>query len=327
MIPPPSPTSRRAFLRRAALAASATAAGGLLAGCNSLPDDPYAKKKDLRKRPTYYKVSLAQWSLHRAYRAQELDPLDFPKTARIDYDIAAVELVNQFYQGRAQDRKYLGALRQRAGDHGVEMLLIMCDGEGALGDPDAKKRRQAVENHFKWLAAAQALGCHSIRVNAETGGVGGPQEAARRAADGLRQLSLVAKDYGQNVIVENHGGLSSIGEWLAAVIREVGLPNCGTLPDFGNFRIAEGQYYDRYLGVQELMPYAKAVSAKSHEFDDAGNEVHTDYRRMMRIVVDSGYRGWVGIEYEGDRHSEPEGILLTRRLLEAIHDEFTAPAA
>ena len=204
------------------------------------------------------------------------------------------------------------------------MLLLMCDDEGALGDPDEAKRRQAVENHHKWAEAAKFFGCHSIRVNAETRGAGSFEEQQERAADGLRRLSGFGAKLGLNVIVENHGGLSSNGAWLAGVMRKVNLPNCGTLPDFGNFEIGGGKEYDRYKGVTEMMPFAKAVSAKSHDFDAAGNETHTDYRRMMKIVLDAGYHGHLGIEYEGDKISEPDGIRATKRLLERVRDEIHA---
>jgi sugar phosphate isomerase/epimerase len=117
--------------------------------------------------------------------------------------------------------------------------------------------------------------------------------------------------------VENHGGLSSNGDWLAGVMKLVNKPNCGTLPDFGNFHD-----YDRYRGVEELLPFAKGVSAKSHEFDADGNEVRTDYRRMLRMVVAAGYCGWVGVEYEGNGLSEPEGILATKKLLEKVRSEL-----
>ncbi|MHC4775598.1 MAG: sugar phosphate isomerase/epimerase family protein, partial [Planctomycetota bacterium] len=208
-------------------------------------------------------------------------------------------------------------------DAGVRSLLIMVDGEGALGDPDATTRSKVVQQHLRWVEAAEFLGCHSIRVNA--GSQGTPQEQRDRAADGLRQLTELAAPHELNVIVENHGGLSSNGAWLASVIRQVDHPRCGTLPDFGNFRVAEGEWYDRYQGVEELMPFAKAVSAKSNDFDADGNEVHTDYRRMMRIVLDAGYRGYVGIEYEGEKLGEDEGIAATKALLERVRSEL-APA-
>lgn len=323
MILPPSPTSRRRFLRRAALAASAAAGATLLPACNSTPDDRLAKKRKAGKPVELYKISLAQWSLHRALFGKELDNLDFPRITRVDYGLDGAELVNQFFKDKAADRKYLGTLRMRATDYGVRLLLIMVDDEGALGEANPLTRTRAIENHRKWLDAAQQLGCHSIRVNAETGS--SPRdEAAKNAADGLARLSEIALGHGLNVLVENHGGLSSDGSWLAEVMRRVNMQNCGTLPDFGNWNLGQGREYDRYLGVQELMPYAKAVSAKSHDFDADGNELHTDFRRMMRIVLDSGYRGWVGIEYEGDELSEPEGILKTKRLLQTVHDELVA---
>ncbi len=194
----------------------------------------------------------------------------------------------------------------------------MCDGEGAIGDPDPVARAQAVENHFRWVEAARFLGCHSIRVNAQSGGT--PDEQRELAADGLRRLTQFADGHEINVIVENHGGLSSNGAWLSSVMETVDHPRCGTLPDFGNFSLGDGETYDRYRGVEELMPFAKAVSAKSHVFDEAGNEREMDYVRLMRIVLDAGYRGYVGIEYEGTEVSEPEGIRSTKALLERARD-------
>jgi sugar phosphate isomerase/epimerase len=267
-----------------------------------------------------FRISLAEWSLHRALFAGQLTNLDFPVVARETYGLEAVEYVNQFFKDRAGDRAYLADLNTRAADHGVRNVLIMCDGEGAIGDPDEAARTTAVENHYRWVEAAAVLGCHSIRVNAQSAGT--PDEQRARAADGLRRLTEFGAAHSVNVIVENHGGLSSNGAWLASVMRAVDHPRCGTLPDFGNFRVTDTEWYDRYQGVTELMPFAKAVSAKSHVFDEAGNERDTDYRRMMRIVLEAGYHGYVGIEYEGDELSEPEGILATRRLLERVRAEL-----
>ncbi len=267
-----------------------------------------------------YKISLAEWSLHRALFAGEMDNLDFPKVAKQEFGIEAVEYVNQFFKDKAKDQAYLDELNKRAADQGVRNQLIMCDGEGRIGDPSLVKRMEAVQNHYKWVEAAKHLGCHSIRVNAASEGT--YQEQLFRAADGLRALTEFAAPMEINVLVENHGGLSSNGQWLAEVIRTVDLPRCGTLPDFGNFHLGNGQFYNRYKGVMELMPYAKAVSAKSHAFDEQGNEINTDYLRMMKIVLDAGYRGYVGIEYEGNKHSEPEGIMLTKTLLERVRNQL-----
>jgi L-ribulose-5-phosphate 3-epimerase len=269
-----------------------------------------------------YEISLAGWSLHREIFAKKLDHLDFAKTAKEAFGIHAVEYVNQFWKDKAKDAAYVADLKKRADDLGVKSLLIMIDGEGALGDADEAKRKTAVENHYKWVEAAKALGCHSIRVNASSSGT--YDEQVERAADGLRKLSEFGDTHGINVIVENHGGLSSNGEWLAATIRKANHPRCGTLPDFGNFRVKDNDWYDRYKGVTELMPFAKAVSAKSHDFDAAGNETKTDYKKMMKIVVDAGYHGFVGIEYEGSVLSEHDGIIATKKLLERVRTELTA---
>ena len=283
-------THRRTFLQAAALTGVALPVAGF-------PRVGLAADKPL------FKISLAEWSLHRTIRAGKLDPLDFAKTTKEDYGINAVEYVNQFFKDKAGDKKYLGDMKQRAEDLGVESLLIMIDGEGQLGAPDAEARTKAVENHYKWVEAAKFLGCHAIRVNAASKKELSYEEQQKLAADGLRRVSEFAKPHGLSVIVENHGGLSSHGKWLAGAIKMTGMDNCGTLPDFGNFH-----GYDRYLGVEETMPFAKAVSAKSHDFDDQGNEIHTDYLKIMKIVLDAGYHGYVGIEYEGGKVSEPEGI-------------------
>jgi L-ribulose-5-phosphate 3-epimerase len=282
---------------------------GLAAGLSTLSSLRAADKKP------WFDISLAQWSLHRAFFGKKLDPLEFARIAKGDYGILAVEYVNQFYKTKAGDRKYLAELKKRATDNGVRSVLIMCDGEGNLGDANDKKRTQAVENHYKWVDWAKFLGCHSIRVNARSSGT--PEEQMKLAADGLRRLTEFAAKQNISVIVENHGGLSSNGEWLAGVMKMVGNTRCGTLPDFGNF-----QSYDRYKGVKELMPFAKGVSAKSHDFNDKGEETHTDYHRMMKIVKDAGYHGYVGIEYEGGKLSEPDGIRATKKLLERVRAEL-----
>lgn len=299
---------RREFLKRTAGAA----AGAGLAAFGMGP--VAAAKKPL------FKISLAQWSLHRALFGKQLDNLDFAKTAKQEYGIDGVEYVNQFFKDKAQDQRYLAEMKKRAQDYGVESVLIMCDGEGALGDPDEAKRKQAIENHYKWVEAAKFLGCHSIRVNAQSQGT--YEEQIERAADGLRRLTEFGADHGINVIVENHGKLSSNGDWLTTVIKKVGHPRCGTLPDFGNFNLGDGKQYDRYRGVEQMMPFAKGVSAKTHDFTANGAEAETDYWKMMKIVLAAGYHGRVGIEYEGSTLSEPEGIRKSKALLEKVRAEL-----
>jgi sugar phosphate isomerase/epimerase len=284
----------RSLHRRDFLAAGTRALGALaLAGCAPAISTAAAG----RAAAPPFRISLAQWSLHRALQAGTLDTLDFARYTREQFDIDAIEYVNSFFKDRARDASYLAELNRRAADHGVHQHLIMCDGEGRLGDPDATARAQAVENHRKWLEAARTLGCATIRVNAAS--EGSFEEQQRLAADGLRRLAELGDEHGINVIVENHGGWSSHGAWLAGVMRRVDHPRCGTLPDFGNFNIRDGEVYDLYRGTAELMPFAKAVSAKSHDFDERGEETTKNYRRLLKIVTDAGYHSWVGIEYEG----------------------------
>tara|TARA_B100000029_G_C17604026_1_gene966765 strand:+ start:5220 stop:6122 length:903 start_codon:yes stop_codon:yes gene_type:complete len=295
---------RRRFLKNGIFFGAGFIFGGLkMVSCKNVIKGPF-------------EISLAQWSLHRSLFNKEMNNLDFISVAKTKFNISAVEYVNTFFFDKAENKKYLNEMNEIAKDFDVKNLLIMCDNEGDLGDPDKKNRYKAVENHYKWVNAAKILGCHSIRVNARS--EGSYDEQIKLTSDGLRILSEFADNIGINILVENHGGLSSNGKWLTKVMKTVDHPRIGTLPDFGNFKIDDDDIYDRYIGVRELMPFAKAVSAKSHEFDQNGNEMHTDYYRMMKIVLDSGYSGYVGIEYEGSNHSESEGIMLTKKLLEKI---------
>lgn len=293
--------------RRAVLGAG-VAVAALGSAAFGARQDPQAAAKPVALDPKPLRISLAQWSLHKSLFAGAVKPLDFPLVAARDHGIRGVEYVNSFYRDLVGKEGFAEDLRRRCADAEVTSVLIMCDGEGALGDPDEAKRVKAVDNHRKWLDLAKHLGCHSIRVNAQSEGK--RAEQARLSADGLRRLAELAKPLGLSVIVENHGGLSSRGDWLAGVIKSVGMANCGTLPDFGNF-----YEYDRYKGVEDLMPFAKAVSAKSYDFDAQGNETKIDYPRMLGLVRAAGYSGWVGIEYEGGRLSEPDGIKATKELL------------
>lgn len=279
----------------------------------------------------FFKISLAQWSLHKALFAKEIDNLDFARIAGEEFGLDGLEYVNQFFKDKAQDNAYLSEMKKRAMDHGLQNVLIMIDGEGGLGTLDEAERNKAVENHYKWVDAANFLGCSSIRVNAY--GEGTAQEVADQAVKSLSLLGDYAAQANLNVIVENHGGYSSDGSWLAGVMREVGKNNVGTLPDFGNFCIERGQNdagertclkeYDRYKGVQEMMPYAKGVSAKTHDFGADGMETHTDYMKMMQIVKNANYSGFVGIEYEGSELSEMEGIKKTKELLLKVGRELS----
>lgn len=312
---PMNPT-RRTLIKAGA---AAIVLPGLTTACTMAPVTMKPENKP-------FEISLAQWSLHRALFAGEIDHLDFAKVARETYGIGGVEYVNAFFKDKAKDSAYLAQMNKRCADHGVKSLLIMVDGEGAIGAADEAERAQTVENHKKWLEAAKVLGCHSIRVNAQSSGSYAEQQ--ERAADGLRRLTEIGAAMDLNVIVENHGGLSSNGEWLAGVMKKVDHPRCGTLPDFGNFCFDWSRaddpdaWYDRYKGVREMMPYAKAVSAKSRAFDDNGEETQTDFRKMMKIVADAGYKGWVGIEWEGGEISEHDGIMKTKRLLERVRSEM-----
>jgi L-ribulose-5-phosphate 3-epimerase len=288
-----------------------------------------------------FDISLAEWSLNKRMfqrdGAEPLDHLDFCKTAR-ELGIHAVEYVNQMFFDKAEDRAYLAEMKARQDAEGVQGLLIMCDREGALGDPDEAKRQTTVQNHIKWLDAAAFLGCHSIRVNAASNPKLSYDEQMALAADGLHRLCREADQRGLDVLVENHGGLSSNGLWLTGVMKRADHPRLGILPDFGNFYTDRntGELYNPYKGLREFMPFVKkAVSAKAYDWDTGAGKFYTedrrenreitlDFERLIGIVVGAGYRGHIGIEYEGHSHSEMEGIVRTRETLEELRAKLSA---
>lgn len=290
-------TSRRTFL----------AQSGITLGSLAMAKTASAKEP-------LFKISLAQWTINPELKSGKVDNLDFAKVAH-NHGIHAIEYVNQFFMDKAKDTAYLGEMKKRATDLGVKSLIIMCDREGNIGDPDEKKRNQTVENHRKWLDAAKALGCHSIRVNA--GSSGSWEEQVKLASDGLAKLTAFGAEQGLNVIVENHGGLSSNADWLAEVITKVDHDRCGTLPDFGNFRIKDGESYDSYEGIKKLMPWAKGVSVKDTVWDSSSNQSALDYDRMLKIVLDADFRGYCGIEYGGFA-----GLKASREKLEQARERL-----
>lgn len=274
-----------------------------------------------------FKLSLAQWSFHKALQNGELDNLEFAQLAA-DLGFQGVEYVNSFFKDKAEDIQYLNEMGVKSQDAGVENVLIMVDGEGDLADPDSLNRLQAVQNHFKWVDAAKYLGCHSIRVNL-FGEMYDKEAWIDYATDGLKQLAEYGEKEEINIIVENHGWLSSDAAALVKVINQVDNNYCGTLPDFGNFCLErkDGELwgddncvkeYDKYKGVEELLPYAKAVSAKSYHFDSLGNETTIDYTKMIELVKASSYIGFIGVEYEGSVMSEKDGVLATKSLVESL---------
>jgi len=299
-------SSRRGFIK-------GTMAGGALMGLGL----PLLRAETSWAAEPAFKISLAEWSLHNALFAGEISNLDFPRLAREQYGIEGAEFVNQFFKDKAHDSTYLKDLKTRANDHGVTCVLIMIDGEGDMSATSKSDRDQAVENHKKWVDAAAALGCHSIRIN--TGEHYSPTDVGA-VAEACSALAEYGAEHKIGVICENHGGPSSNPDALIALMKAVNNPNFGTLPDFGNFpKGPDGKYaIDIYDAIERMMPYAKGVSAKSYDFDEKGNETTLDYPRIMKIVTAAGYHGFVGIEFEGGRLSEPEGIKATKRLLESI---------
>ena len=306
---------RKEFLRQSA------ALGGGLVLTNTLP---YSCSASASKTVTtkILKISLAQWSLHRNFEAGTLNPIDFASIARETYKLEAVEYVNGFYLDTAADESFWREMKVRADQAEVTNLLIMVDDEGDLGAKDDRERTNSIENHYKWVHAAKILGCHSVRVNAF--GEENVEDFKRAIVDGMSRLAEYAAQEDINIIVENHGLHSSNGKLIADIVKQVNKSNFGTFPDFGNWCLSAmwgstqgdcDEEYDRYEGVSDFLPYAKAVSAKSYNFNEEGEDTKIDYFRLMKLVKESDYDGYIGIEYEGTVLNEHEGILATKSLL------------
>ena len=315
-----TPFDRREFLKTSACAAAAGLGPFSAAQPGEAAADPL------------YKISLAEWSINRPLFGGQMQHLDFARIAK-SVGIGAIEYVNQFFKDKAKDSAYLKEMNTRAEGEGVTQVLIMVDAEGNLGDPDTGKRQVAVENHFKWVEAAKTLGCHTVRVNGYSAGT--PDEQMKLVADGMRKLVEFADPHAINIVIENHGGLSSNAKWLVQTIKMVDHPRAGTLPDFGNFRIAgptrenpgvKVESYDSYVGVAEMMPLARGVSVKPRVWDFHGNSSEIDLLRMMKIVVDAGYRGHAGIEH-GPEGKELEGVRQLREQLETVRDQLSRSSA
>jgi L-ribulose-5-phosphate 3-epimerase len=321
-----TPLSRRMFLE-------ATATGAAMWGLGSRD----ARADEPTGRPAAgkigdFKISLAEWSIHKALKSKKvaekefgrvITNLDFPQIAREQFGVEGIEFVNQFFADKAHDSRYLRDLKTIANDVGVTCVLIMIDDEGDLSANDADRRNKAVENHKKWVDAAAALGCHAIRIN--TGQHYSPTDVWA-VAEACAKLTEYGDQHSIKIICENHGGPSSNPDAMVALMKAVNKPTFGTLPDFGNFPERGGKYtIDVYDAIARLMPYAKGVSAKSYDFDDSGRETKLDYGRILKIVTDAGYHGFVGIEYEGERLGEPEGIKATKKLLESLRGSTYQP--
>lgn len=317
--------SRRKFLNNSLLSVAGTCTGIAFLDSVGAPANSrtFSNPNSLNYEDLFFKISLAQWSLHRSFEAGKLKAEEFPVIAKNQFDINAVEYVNTLYSKYAENSAFWNDLNQRARDQGVRNLLIMVDDEGELGNTNDKKRKKAVENHYKWVDAAKIMECHSIRINGF--GKGSKEQVGSALVDGMGALGAYADKVGINVVIENHGLYTSDGKWVVDVLTRIGKDNCGTLPDFGNFCTARKwgstqdgtcpEVYDRYLGVKEMMPFAKGVSAKSYRFDESGQETTIDYGKMLQIVKEAGFTGYIGIEYEGSELSEPDGVIATKKLL------------
>lgn len=324
--------NRRKFNKAAGLT-SLSLLSGLAIGCknNEAEKIKNATNVSVVEKAPFFKTSLAQWSMNRSFREKKVNPLNFASMSRA-LGFEATEYVSQLYLPMLETSSSTLAgmerlsknLLDKSNEQGIENLLIMIDREGDLAVKDKAKRLEGIEKHKKWVDAAKYIGCHSIRVNLF--GEGTAEEQQENSADSLRLLGNYAKDQDINVLVENHGGYSSDPNWLVKVMKMVNMDNVGTLPDFGNFCIErEGgerwgapcinEYPDIYQAVEMMMPFAKAVSAKSYDFNDKGDETKIDYYKMMKVVKDAGYTGYIGIEYEGD-DAENKGIIATRELME-----------
>ena len=273
--------------------------------------------------------------------------LDFPRIIRNDYNISGAEYWSIAFLGKEKDNEFIKSLRNNSKEFGVDNLIILVDNIDiqtmksgpSLASSIKTERDSAIDFHKQWVEVAKEIGCHSIRVNLRS-----KEDDNKKILDNssksLHELIEFSKNYKINIVVENHGGITGDADWMVDLMENINSKYLGTLPDFGssNFCVNKGELdlegitnrcenqYDKYDGVKKLMPYAKGVSAKSHNFNEEGEELSTDFSRMIKIISESDYDGYITIEYEGAIMSmygqgenylnSNEGIIATKKLIE-----------
>lgn len=254
------------------------------------------------------------------------DPMDFPRLARDAYGLEAIELEASLHYAHVRNDAYFARLRQQCDASGVRCVVISNMWEGNLASLQGQPE-QTARNYHRWVDIAAIMGCRLLTVNVNARR-GNRDLLAARAAEGLVALTSYSGPRGITVLVENHGWYSAYPPWLVGIMETVNSPFCKLSVDLGNFctRWDSGQcveqQYDPYEGVALMMPHARHVSAKMLGFDERGNDVRTDYVRMLRIIRDAGYQGYIGIEYAGDQLSPDHGIRASLALLRRATSEL-----
>ena len=302
----------------------------------------FAKKIDKSKMD----IGLQMYSFAPLIMQGKFDLLGFPDLVKNTYGINGAEYWSIPFMGRENDKDFLNDLKRRSDDIGVDNLIILVDdidiktmqSGPSLASSNKNDRDTAIDYHKKWVDVAKNIGCHSIRINLRSEEEN-DQKILENSSESISKLIEFSKQDNISIVIENHGGITGDADWLVSLMKNVDSKHLGTLPDFGtyNFCIKRGNLnfqslsencedqYDKYLGVKKLMPYAKGVSAKSHEFDKDGEELSTNYSRMIKIISESNYKGYITIEYEGamkgmfggeGTYLNPhEGILATKKLI------------
>ena len=275
------------------------------------------------------KFSLAQWSYNRELFDGKMNTFDFIKEAKsLGFD--GVEYVNQFFKEKVDDFEYLDSLKQISSASGITNVMIMIDREGDLGDSDEGKRKDAVDNHKKWVDAAAYIDCNFIRVNAH--GDGTAEEMKNACSESIIRLADYAANKDIHILIENHGGFSSDASWLLALLDQINHKNVSLLADFDNWCIEreDGKLwgspcikeYDRQKGMRELLPHSKGISIKSFDFDKDGYESKMDYPALFKIMKQSKYNDFFAIEYEGHNLDSRTGVQKTKALADKMIDEL-----
>ena len=258
--------------------------------------------------PSRFPIGIQEYTFNRILRSGKLKHLDYPAMVKKELGIEHVEYWSRPFEGKHTDKKFVGELNSRTKGEGISNVLILVDEKHELDHEKKSERDKSVDLHKGWIDCAAQLGCDAIRVNCRMGG--DPKDNLNRAVDGVGRLCEYAKDTSVKVVIEPHGRNSQNPDWLLAVMKELNHPHAGILPDFNNFGS-----YDRYSAVEKTLPFAPAVCAKALKFDDEGNETHTDYFKMLKIVYESTFSGVISIEFEGHGVDPIVGSRMTQDLI------------
>ncbi|MDP9380017.1 MAG: sugar phosphate isomerase/epimerase [Chloroflexota bacterium] len=263
-------------------------------------------------------LAVSSWSLRshinnepswtgRPVGARDFPVYEFPRYVKETFGVDAVE-VCEIHIPRP-DAARLDQLKESLQSSDVRVVNVPID-VGDISQPDATKREHDLKLIEFWLDVAAYLGSPAARVNSGSGNL-------ESAIESYQRLARYGEQVGVRLVLENHGGLSADLGNIQRMLESVP-SNFGTSPDFGNFPEEK-----RYDGLALMVPRAAVVHAKTYDFNAAGEFHNFDFARCLSIVRDSGFDGYLSVEFEG-KGDQPQGVRQTIDLIRRLEPSVQA---